>query len=201
MPGKPWSLERLRSESGYWRASILIAAVHLDLFAWMGKREMSRAALAAHFGGNPEAWEIFLNALCAMGPLRKRREKYANSRFSSRHLSRDGAAFLLPEYDAWRAWGGLATALRAGARPKTQQPFFSDPKKACRLLRALEADAQAIAPHLLARLPLQRAGTLLDLGAGLGAFSVAFCRRYPRLRATVVEHPRIAPLARRAVGG
>ncbi|HKA31731.1 MAG TPA: methyltransferase, partial [Candidatus Binatia bacterium] len=28
----------------------------------------------------------------------------------------------------------------------------------------------------------------------------AFCRRYPRLRATVVEHPRIAPLARRAVG-
>jgi 3-hydroxy-5-methyl-1-naphthoate 3-O-methyltransferase len=199
MPGKKWSLERLRAESGTWRSAILIAAVQLDLFAWIGKREKSRAALAAHFGGNPEGWEIFLNALCAMGLLRKRREKYANSRFSSKHLSSDEAAFLLPEYDAWQAWGGLASVLRSGARPDTQKPFFSDTKKAHRLLRALEVDGRAIAPHLIAKLPVNRAGTLLDLGGGLGAFSIALCRRYPRLRATVVEHPRVASLARRAV--
>jgi 3-hydroxy-5-methyl-1-naphthoate 3-O-methyltransferase len=200
MPEKQWSLERLRAESGTWRSAILITAVHLDLFTWLGKRARSLAALAARFGGNPDGWEIFLNALCAMGLLRKRRQKYANSRFSSKHLSGDGAAFLLPAYDAWQAWGGLAAVLRSGRRPKTEKPFFSDAKKTYRLLRALEVDARAIAPHLIARLPLSRAGTLLDLGGGLGAFSAAFCRRYPRLRATVVEHPRIARIARRAVG-
>ncbi|HEY1374616.1 MAG TPA: methyltransferase [Candidatus Binatia bacterium] len=134
-----------------------------------------------------------------MDLLRKRGKKYANSRFSSAHLRGDGAAFLLREYDAWRVWGGLAAALRTGARPHTQRPFFSDAKKAYRLLRALQVDARAIAPYLIARLRVKRAGTLLDLGGGLGAFSIAFCRRYPRLRATLVEHPRIAPLARRAV--
>jgi len=201
MRGKQWGPERFRAESGYWRAAILMAAVEVDLFAWMGKKARSRAAVAAHFGGDPQGWEIFLDALCAIGLLRKRGKKYANSRFASRHLRGDAAAFLLRDYDAWQAWGGLAAALRGGARPNTQRPFFSDAKKAYRLLRALQVDARAIAPHLIARLPLQRAGTLLDLGGGLGAFAIAFCRRYPRLRATVVEHPRIAPLARRAVGG
>ncbi|HKA32255.1 MAG TPA: methyltransferase dimerization domain-containing protein, partial [Candidatus Binatia bacterium] len=166
MRGEQRGFERFRAESGYWRSAILIAAAELDLFAWLGKKARSRAAVAAHFGGDPQAWEIFLNALCAMGLLRKRGKKYANSRFASRHLRGDAAAFLLRDYDAWRAWGGLAAALRAGARPNTQRPFFSDAKKAYRLLRALEIDARAIAPHLIRRLALKRAGTLLDLGGG-----------------------------------
>jgi 3-hydroxy-5-methyl-1-naphthoate 3-O-methyltransferase len=199
MPGKKWSLERLRTESSYWRSCILITAAHLDLFAWIRKREKNATALAAHFGGSPEGWEIFLNALCALGLLRKRGGKYANSPFSSRHLSRGGATFLLPEYDGWKIWGALASGLRTGKRPNTQKPFFSDRKKAYRLLRALHLDGQEIAPHLIAKLPLGRSETLLDLGGGLGAFSVGFCRRYPWLQVTLVEHPRIVPLARRAV--
>ncbi|HEY1266756.1 MAG TPA: methyltransferase [Candidatus Binatia bacterium] len=134
-----------------------------------------------------------------MDLLRKRGKTYVNSRLSSAHLRGDSAAFLLREYDSWRVWGGLATALRTGARPNTQRPFFSDTKKAYRLLRALQVDARAIAPYLIARLRMKRDGRLLDLGGGLGAFSIAFCHRYSRLRATIVEHPRIAPLARRAV--
>jgi precorrin-6B methylase 2 len=199
MPHKKWSLERLRTESSYWRSCILITAAHLELFAWMGTREKSPSALAGHFGGSAEGWQIFLKALCAIGLLRKRGGKYANTPFSSRHLSRGGATFLLSEYDSWQTWAGLASALRTGKRPKTQKPFFSDPEKAHRLLRALYLDGQEIAPDLIAKLALSRSETLLDLGGGLGAFSIAFCRRYPRLQATLVEHPRIVPLARRAV--
>ena len=40
---------------------------------------------------------------------------------------------------------------------------------------------------------------LLDIGGGLGAFSIAFCRRYSRLRVTLIEHPRTVALARRSV--
>ena len=50
-PSKRWNLERLRSESSYWRSCILITAAHLDLFGWIGKQEKSPRALAAHFGG------------------------------------------------------------------------------------------------------------------------------------------------------
>jgi precorrin-6B methylase 2 len=199
MPDNKWSLERLRSESSYWRACTLITAAHLELFAWIGKRQRRPAALAAHFGGKPEGWETFLNALCAMSLLRKRGGKYSNTSFSARHLGRARANFLLPEFDAWKIWGGLDSALITGKRPNTHIPFFSDEKKAERLLRALDYDVKQIAPDLIARLPLSRSETLLDLGGGLGGFAIAFCLRYPGLHATIIEHPRVASLARHAV--
>jgi precorrin-6B methylase 2 len=189
----------LRSESSYWRSCILIAAAHLDLFTWIGKRKKTLKALSSHFGGGAAGWEIFLNALCGMGLMRKRGDRYANGAFVVRYLARDGATFLLPGHDAWQSWGDLATLLIAGKRPKTQEPFVSDRKKAERLLRSLDLDARQIAPYLIKKLPVSHSRTLLDIGGGLGTFSVAFCRRYPRLRATLVEHPRVLSLAQRAV--
>jgi hypothetical protein len=194
-----WNLDRLRSESAYWRSCVLITAGHIGLFSWIGKQPKNPAALAAHFGGNPADWEIFCNALCAIGLLHKRGRKYVNSAFALRHLVAKGAPFLLPQFDAWKRWGELASALQSGKRPKSHQPFFTDGNQAQRLLGALHVDAQAIAPRMLNKLPLKRSRSLLDLGGGLGAFSIASCRRYSNLQATLVEHPRIAPLARRVV--
>jgi len=199
MPGKKWHPARLRSESSYWRSCIIITAAHLDLFRWIGTEEKSFKAVAAHFGGGAAGWEIFLNALCGMSLLRKRGAKYANTLFSLRHLARGGAPFLLPDYDAWDIWGGLACALLSRKRPKVQKPFLSDRKQAERLLHGLHLDAQKIAPQLIGKLPLKRSKTLLDVGGGLGAFAMAFCRRYPLLRATLVEHPRVVSLARQAI--
>ena len=138
MPAKQWNLERLLSESSYWRSCILISAAHLNLFDWLGKREKTPRALAAHFGGSGAGWEIFLDALCGMGLLRKRGERYANTRVYEHYLRGGAATFLLPGYDAWDAWGGLASALSAGKRPRTQKPFFSDRQKAERLLHGLD---------------------------------------------------------------
>jgi SAM-dependent methyltransferase len=142
---------------------------------------------------------MFLNALCGMGLMKKRGETFFNAPFSSRYLSGAEATFLLPGYDAWNTWGDLASILITGKRPRTQKPFISDRAKAKRLLHGLHLHAQQIAPYLIEKLPLTGCRTLLDVGGGLGTFVAAFCRRYPRLRATLVEHPNILPLARRAV--
>jgi len=199
MPGKTWNLERLRNESSYWRSCSLITAAHLDLFSWISKRKKTLRAFTSHFGGSAAGWEIFLNALCGMGLLRKRGGKYSNGAFAARYLSRGGVTSLLPAYDSWDIWGGLASALTQGKRPAMQRPFASDRRMTERLLRSLDADAREIVTHLIRILPLRRSTTLLDVGGGLGTFSVAFCRHYPNLRATVVEHPLVVSLTRRAV--
>jgi len=199
MPVSRWHLARLRRESSYWRSAVLNTAAHLDLFRWIGAREKTASAAAKSFGGNPAGWEIFLNALCAMKLLRKRGSRYGNTSFAARYLARDAASLLLPGYDAWNDWGKLAFHLRDGRRPKVHKPFISDRKAAARLLHGLHLDAEKIAPQAIKKLPLQGSKTLLDVGGGLGTFAAAFCRRYPPLRVTLVEHPKIAPLARRAV--
>lgn len=196
---KQWTPQRLRNESSYWRARILSTAVHLELFDWLGKGAKGSRAASGYFGGTQEGWEIFLNALSAIGLLQKRQRRYANSVFALRHLSHGKGSFLLPDHDAWDLWGKLADFLTTGKRPKIPEPFFTDGKRTERLLQSLHHDALTIAPHVMGRLPLSRSKSLLDVGGGLGSFTLACCRRFPHLRGTVVEHPRVAPLARRAV--
>lgn len=199
MGPKQWTPQKLRSESDYGRARILSTAVHLKLFDWLGKEARSAQAASGHFGGTAQGWEIFLDALAAMGLLGKRGKKYKNSVFSRRYLGSGNGSFLLPHYDSWELWRSLPDLLKTGRRPKISQPFFTDRRRAERLLHALDRDARKIAPYLIKRLPLGRAETLLDLGGGLGSFTLACCRRFPHLRVTLVEHPRVVSFARRAV--
>ena len=194
-----WSVERLQNESSYWRAAILLTAAHLDLFRWFGRRKLTADVVAARFGGDQESWESFLNALSVIGLMRKQAERYSRTAFAARHLTGDGRALLLPAYDAWNAWGKLASSLTTAKRPKAQKPFATDRTQSARLLQALHIHARQIAPQVVQKSPLNGARTLLDVGGGLGTFTCAFCRRYPRLQATLVEHPNIAPLARRSV--
>ncbi len=189
----------MHEETCYWRSCILLTAARLDVFEFLGARGKTAAALAAHFGGNPDGWEIFLNALSAMGLLRARQKIFINTAFAARHLNHRTAVRLWPDYDGLSTWSGLAAALTSGKRPDRQIPFLSNQRQAKQLLDSLEVDAREIAPYLLKKVPLQRSRSLLDVGGGLGAYSVAFCRRYPKLEATVVEHPKIVALTRRAI--
>jgi precorrin-6B methylase 2 len=197
--GGQWTPQKLRRAGSYWQARILNTAAHLELFEWLGHRARRPSAAARHFGGTEEGWKIFLDALSAMGLLQKRAASYQNSSFALRYLCSGGGSFLLPDYDAWDVWERLPDFLTRRKRPKLSQPFFTDLKRTERLLRSLDRDARQIAPYLMARLRLHRSNTMLDVGGGLGSFTIACCRRSPHLRATIVEHPRVAIFTSRAV--
>ncbi len=194
-----WTPQRLRGAGCYWRARVLSTAFDLELFDWLGRGAKGSGAASKYFGGAAQDWEIFLNALGAMGILRKRGVRYGNSAFALHYLRIGKGAFLRPAHDAWESWGSLPGVLTTGKRPGGVQPFFTDRRQAERLLESLDQDGRLIEPYLIRRLGLRRAKNLLDVGGGLGTFSLACCRRFPRLRATLVEHPRVVPLARRAV--
>ena len=196
---KHWTPQKLRSEGGYWQARVVSTAVDLEIFDWLGKRARGARAATSHYGGTQEGWAIFLDALSALGLLQKAAGRYENTPFSLRCLCAGEGSFLLPDHDAWDLWGKLPDLLTGGKRPNIPQPFFTDPKRAERLLRSLDRDARKIAPYLIKRLPLGRSKTLLDAGGGLGSFALACCGRFSQLRATVVEHPKVVPFLRRAV--
>jgi SAM-dependent methyltransferase len=196
---KRWTPQRLRSVGSYWQARILSTAVHLELFDWLGKEAKSSTAATNHFGGAQDAWDIFLDALSAMGLLQKRLVRYKNTPVTLDYLCAGKGSFLLPDHDAWTLWGRLPELLTTRKRPIISQPFFTDRKRTERLLQSLDRDARRIAPYLIARLPLSRSRTLLDVGGGLGTFALACCRRFRRLRATIVEHPKVVPITHHAV--
>ncbi len=196
---KPWTPQRLRAAGDYCQARILSTAVHLELFNWFGNRIKSARAANQRFGGSQEIWKIFLDALCAMRLLRKRAASYEISSFALRYLCSGEGLFLRSQHDAWNVWGTLPDILATGKRPKIAEPFFTDRKRSERLLQSLDHDARKIAPYVIARLPLSHSATLLDVGGGLGTFTIAYCRQFSHLRATIVEHPGVATFTSRAV--
>jgi hypothetical protein len=149
---KQWTPQKLRSAGNYWQARILGTAVHLQIFDWLGNRGRNARAATNDFGGTREGWKIFLDALSAMGLLRKRALSYENSPFALRYLCSGNGSFLLSEYDAWNVWGRLPDSLTSAMRPKIAQPFFSKREQTERLLQSLDKDARKIAPYLMARL-------------------------------------------------
>ncbi len=196
---QPWTPQKLRSLGCYWSSRIISTAVHLELFDWLGTRDRAAFHASRHFGGTSHDWEIYLDALSAMKLLRKAGSRYRNSRFARRYLCSKRGDVLLPDHDAWQDWGRLPDILTDAARPKIARPFLTDRFKAQRLLHALDLDGGRLAPHLLRRWPLRDCKCLLDVGGGLGTFAIACCRRYPKLRATIVEHPNVAALTVQAV--
>jgi precorrin-6B methylase 2 len=196
---KSWTPQKLRIAAGYWQARILSTAAHLELFDWLGNNTKSVRAANNRFGGTQETWKIFLDALCAMGLIQKRAMGYQNSSFTLRYLCSGEGLFLRSQHDAWNVWATLPDVLTTGKRPKIAEPFFTDQKRSERLLQALDHDARKIAPYFMARLPLRRSKTLLDIGGGLGSFSIACCRQFSHLRATIVEHPEVATFTSRAI--
>src|SRR5947199_159860 len=56
--------------------------------------------------------------------------------------------------------------------------------------RGMRSGSEMHADWIAQRLPVPRAArTMLDVGGAHGYFSVAICRRHPRLRATVLDLP------------
>src|SRR3974377_510424 len=135
--GKSWTPQRLRSAGCYWHSRIISTAVHLELFDWLGTKDRAAGDAGSHFGGRAQDWKIYLNALAAMKLLRKRGDRYHNSRFALRYLRSRKGDVLLPDHDTWNNWGKLPDILTNGTRPKVAQPFLTDPFKAKRLLYSL----------------------------------------------------------------
>jgi cyclopropane fatty-acyl-phospholipid synthase-like methyltransferase len=64
---------------------------------------------------------------------------------------------------------------------------------------AMECLARRRAPILAEQVDLSDARRLLDVGGGPGTYSIEFCKRYPRLEATVFDLPQVVPIARKRI--
>ena len=110
----------------------------------------------------------------------------------------------LLHYLEWRWWDHCEDYVRTG-QPLRVHDQMTDEEWGV-YQRGMRSGIEMPAQWVARRLPMPRAATaMLDIGGGHGYFSVALCRRYPRLRSTVLDLPQAirhaAPLlAREGMG-
>lgn len=187
----------------YWETKILLTAVRLDVFSSLDGAERTAADLARRTGADERALTLLLNALVAIGILRKREDRYENAEVARTYLVRSAPGYvghLLLLHDAeWNNWGRLEDAIRTGRSPVTRHLFETDPELGASVLAVLHRIGKQSGPDLARRLELQEARTLLDLGGGAGTNAIALCQAYPQLRVTVFDLPQTLPTTERVI--
>jgi SAM-dependent methyltransferase len=171
---------------------ILMAAVRLGLFDAIGQESLSADEVAAHCGTHPTSTSKILDALTGAGYLLKTGDKYELAPVTHQWLVQDSpqslADFIQMNYLIWDHLAHCEEYVSTG-QPYIIQPHMTEAEWGIyqRSMRALAGQRAANVAELT---PVPAgARTMIDIGGSHGYNSVVLCRRYPDLKAVVLDLP------------
>jgi predicted O-methyltransferase YrrM len=177
---------------GMMLARTVMAATKLDVFESVAAGPLTAEQVAQRCGTHALATEKLLNALVGVGCLRLRGGRYGLQRSARSWVLKDGKNSFrdqnLLHYLEWRWWEHCEEYVRTGTPLRVHHTMTDEEWGIYQrgMRSGIEMPAQWVARHL----PLPRtARQMLDIGGAHGYFSVAICRRYPHLRATILDLP------------
>ncbi|MDD5304227.1 MAG: methyltransferase dimerization domain-containing protein, partial [Elusimicrobia bacterium] len=196
------SADRLIDEiMGYRKAKILMVAAYLDCFTPL-ETPQSAPALARRLALDSRAVEILLDALTAIGYLRKRGKLYANTPIAARYLVRGRPGYmgdnLKYQEMIWDAWGDLRHSIGKGGAVRPLEYWLLRHKGFTQeYIRGMDNIARGPAAEIAAIAAPAGESRLLDVGAGPGTYSLAFLRANPAMSATLLDLPSTLKVTRR----
>lgn len=197
------------------KSKAMFAAVSLGVFDALEAGPKAAAALADELRAHPDALARLLDACVGLGLLTHDADRYATTPAASTYLTaaspRRLTGYLTFTNDVlWKLWGHLEDSVRTGGPgwkaafgwdgPVFANIFHTDALRR-EFLMGMHGYGLISSPEVVAAFDLSRFTRLVDLGGATGHLAVAACRRYPGLRAVVLDLPEVVPLARELVAG
>ena len=178
-------------------AKVLLTACELGVFDTLNQGSLTLEALAERLQCNPQGLQLLLQLLVSAGYLRKSRGQYRNSRMAQRWLTSSSpvsiAPYVIHSPDIVAIWDHLPEVVRENKQvmrmPYEEDASNPEMKKAlARHYAGLASLAIALGGEIVRRVRLPgNVEQLLDVGGSHAAYSVLFCRKYPQLRATILD--------------
>jgi SAM-dependent methyltransferase len=186
---------------GFRASRIILTAFELGLFSLLGDKALAASQLATLAGVDPRACERLLNALCALGLVKKTGANFRNTRISRERLVQGRPSYMAGlDHSAgqWRTWNTLTEAVRRGGAVLVR-PAARDEKRRRGFIAAMHERASKQAPRVVRLLDLSTVGCCLDIGAGSGAYAMALAGAKKDSRVTAFDLPEVLALTREYV--
>jgi hypothetical protein len=188
-----------RCKTGVLAPYALLAAMKLDVFTPLAMKALSAGELATELNLDPDRLAPLLYALAAIGLLRLEGERFSNADEAQHYLTRGGPHFIGEVWrlydDLWRGALLAAESIQAG-RPLAAHDYASmSSEQIADFFRGQHPDTLLTGWKLAEAVDFSSCRHLLDVAGGSGGLSIALCRRYPELRATIAELPAVVPIA------
>ena len=184
----------------------VMAADRLGIFAALAESSATATELAERLPADPRALGLLLDALTPLGYLTCQESRYSNAPMTARWLTGAGNANWAPYLRFWEdvlavLWQDPEATVRAGAPAENLYQWLeSQPETSRNFQEGMVAIAATVEGELLGRLTfIGKAKRLLDVGAGHGSYSIALCRKYPQLKATLFDSAQALEVAREQV--
>jgi SAM-dependent methyltransferase len=185
----------MKLAGGHVEARIVQAAVELEIFETMGSHALEAASIADSLDLEPRATELMLNALTALGLLRKREDRFSLTDLSARYLKRGAPGYLggMIRFEAslWHCWASLTEAIRSGRPVRPADMYQENPTETAIFIDAMDSlvKARGDAEIMAEAFDWDNARELLDVGSGPATYPISLCQRFSNLRATIFDLP------------
>jgi hypothetical protein len=197
----------LRLGLGFWGTKTLLSAVELGLFTVLAEGPLGGEALAARLELHPRGWRDFLDALVALGMLRRDEDgRYANTPETGTFLVRTrpgyvGGLLEMANARLYGFWGSLTEALRTG-QPQNEERsggnlfdvLYADPARLRGFLQAMSGASLPSARAIAAKFPWEHASSFADLGTAQGCLAAQVALAHGHLTGIGFDLPPVGPV-------
>jgi hypothetical protein len=192
---------------GYWGSKTLLSAVELGIFTELVKGPLSLAECRARFGLHERSAHDFLDALVALGMLKRDQGKYANTPATEMFLDRTKPTYIggileMMNARLFRFWADLTEGLKTGS-PQNEAAkgegdmfanLYSDPHRLEQFLSAMTGLSLGIAHAMAHKFPWSQYKSFVDVGAAQGGLSVVLAETHRHLTGIGADLPVVGPV-------
>jgi SAM-dependent methyltransferase len=190
----------IRLGNSFCEAQALLTAVELGIFTQLAQEPASSSELADQLGLPGRGLTELLQLLCSLNLVEMRNDRFLNSAAANSHLVHgrpgDITGFLRgSKENLYPLWNQLTQTLRSGKPPSSAQDFaamMADEEKRQAYVSMMNGALQPLIPALVAAIPWQRYGCVLDVGGCGGHLISRLQAEYPQICGHVFDLPAMA---------
>lgn len=197
----------LETGLAFWASKTLLSAIEIGVFTELARGPESFEALRGRLGLHPRAAADFLDALVALGFLRRDGDRYSNTPETERYLDRKKSGYLggileMANHRLYPFWGNLTEALRTGVPqnelrsggPGLFETLYADPARLTEFLKAMTGISHEANVRIASNFPWSNYQSFVDIGAAQGDLAVQIALANPHLKGIGFDLPEVGPV-------
>jgi O-methyltransferase domain/Dimerisation domain len=178
---------------GYWGSKTLLSAVELGLFTQLARQPLTLDEVRARLNLHERSARDFLDALVALGMLKRDQGKYANTPATDLYLDRAKPTYMggmleMMSARLFRFWADLTEGLKTG-QPQNEakhggdlfDTLYSDPRRLEQFLSAMTGLSLGIAHAMAVKFPWSQYHSFVDIGVAQGGLPVVLAQTHKHL--------------------
>lgn len=196
----------LKTGLAFWASKTLLTAVELEVFTLLAKGAQDAATLQHALGLHQRGTRDFLDALVAMGFLKREDGMYGNTPEADLFLDKAkpsyiGGILAMANNRLYPFWGNLTTALRTGERQNERLQggdlfveLYKDASKLKEFLYAMSGVSRGANLAIAEKFPWQKYKTYVDVGTAQGDLAVQIALANTHLTGIGFDLPEVGPI-------